>query len=163
MLCCTPTRLLAAYGSAVAGLAISGLLGRRTGAAISELPADVWAVRVVLEVSLDNADGGLAAPARAAPDRAATPEEPGVDFTGEKCACAELGRSGMFFAANAALRCAAIASRTDGRAVAAGRAFEVVVVVLEIDEASELEFGLCGSFSSCCRDFGSRLSMIFSA
>lgn len=40
VLCCNPVRRLAAYGSAVAGLATSGLRGLRTGAAISELPAD---------------------------------------------------------------------------------------------------------------------------
>jgi len=86
VLCCMPARRLA-YGSAVAGLAISGLRGRRTGAAINELPADACDVCVVLEASRDRAEGGLAVPARAdAPGRPLMPDGPGVDFTGEKCA-----------------------------------------------------------------------------
>lgn len=89
-------------------------------------------------------------------------EVPGVDLTGEKCACALEGRSGIFFAASAAFLCAAIASRTLGLAVAVGRALLVVVVVLDTLDAREFEFGLCGSFSSWPSDLGSRFCMILS-
>jgi hypothetical protein len=87
VLCSALCARLDAYGSAVAGLAISGLRGLRTGAAISELPADACdESMLLLDASLDMAEGGLAAPARAAPDRPATDDAPGVDLTGEKCA-----------------------------------------------------------------------------
>lgn len=72
--------------------------------------------------------------------------------------CAEVGRSGIAFAAAAAAarRCAAIASRTEARPLKAGLA----LVVLDTDEASEVAFGLFLSLSSNCLDFASSVSMI---
>lgn len=75
---------------------------------------------------------------------------------GENVDCAELGRSGMAFAAAAARLCAAIASRTEERPLKAG----LVLLVLETEDASEDALGLFWSFSSNCFDFTSRLAMI---
>jgi hypothetical protein len=83
VLCWTPARRLAAYGSAVAGLAVSGLRGRRTGAAMSELPAEVCIACVLLDVSRDRAEGGRAAAALGGAGRPLIADEP-VDFAGVK-------------------------------------------------------------------------------
>lgn len=70
--------------------------------------------------------------------------------------CAEVGRSGIAFAAAAALRWAAIASRTDARPLKAG----LELVELDTEEAREVIFGLFLSLSSNCLDFASSVSMI---
>jgi hypothetical protein len=160
--CWTPARRLVAYGSAVAGLAISGLLGRLTGADIREDvvdPCDAWLPDVI---SRDIADGSLAVVERAALGRALTELED-EDLTGEKDDCAELGRSGNLSAAAwAAFRCATIASRIDCLPDASpGFAFEVVLAPkLDTEEASDPAFGFLESFSSWPLDLASRLFII---
>lgn len=153
--CCTAA-LLEAYGSAVAGLASSGRLGRRTGADIRDDLVDSCDVWLPDMTSRDIEDGGLAVAALAAPGRVFA--EADEDLTGEKEDWAELGRP----AASAAFRCANIASRTDGRpAPSPGLAIELVLADrLDTDEAKEPGLGLRGSFSSWPLDFASRLFII---
>jgi hypothetical protein len=90
--CCIA--LLEAYGSAVAGLAISGRLGRRTGADMRDDFVDSCDVWLPDMASRETTDGGLAVADLAAVGRAVE------DLTGEKEDCAELGRP----AARAAFR-----------------------------------------------------------
>lgn len=151
---CAPA-LLAAYGSAVAGRASSGLRGRLTGADIRDPEVELLGARVRVgrsRVVAAEARAGLAVPDLPGPGRPA--EE--MDVIGERTDCAEVGRSGMAFAAAAARLCAAIASLTDARPLKAGLA----LALLETDEAKELAFGLFLSLSRSCFDFASRLSMI---
>jgi hypothetical protein len=76
---CCAAALRLAYGSAVAGLAISGLRGRRTGADMRDDVADAWLPEVA---SRDIADGGRAVADLAAVGRAVMLDEED-DFTGE--------------------------------------------------------------------------------
>jgi hypothetical protein len=154
---CCIAALLEAYGSAVAGLASSGRLGRRTGADMRDDLEDSCRAWLPDMASRTAADGGLAVADLAAVGRA-FPAPDVVDLTGEKEDCAELGRP----AASAAFRCASIASRTDGRpAPSPGLTVELVLAArLDTDDAKELGLGFRGSFSSWPLDFASRPFMI---
>ena len=156
-------RLLAAYGSAVAGRVNSGRRGRRTGAAIKDPEADMLGAWLEPDVFVARDEVVVE---RAMTEREDTGLED-VDAVemvepGESADMAEVGRSGTFAAA-AAFRCAAITSRTDWRPLnAPGLALDAPLVALETEDAREPAFGLFESFSSNCLDFASRFSMILS-
>jgi len=121
---------------------------------------DVCETSFPLLPSRDISDGGLAVADLGAAGRPFTEAE-ACDLTGEKEDCAELGRSGNCLAAAwAALRWATIASRIDcrpGPAPGLAPGLEVVLAVLETDEAKELALGFRESFSSWPLDLASRL------
>jgi hypothetical protein len=131
---------------------------------MSDPEVDVCDACIVDDVSRESADGGLAAVDLAAAGRAAS-DAGAVDLTGEKCDCAELGRSGTCrAAAMAAFRWATIASRTDWRpAGSPDFALEAVGATLGTKEAVEPAFGFLLSFSSCPLDLASRLFIILNS
>jgi len=155
-------RRLEAYGSAVCGRGMSGLLGRRTGPDMRELPfAPVDAPLEDADVAVEAFDATLLLSAlNFDGPRPALPSS-GFDFEGDRVAMAELGRSGRFLAALLARLCSAINSFKVERPDCAG--FELGPEAARDCDAWREAFGLFGSFSRRVLDFASSLFMMPSA
>lgn len=139
-----------AYGSAVCGLAISGLRGLRTGPDIRELP-------FVVEESVDTLDAVdvTLLSGRSFEGPLLCARNSGLGLDGDIVAIAELGRSGRFLAALFARLCSAINSFNVDRPP--GRDAPDIELV---EPPCSAALGLFESFSKSARDLGSSLSII---